>query len=48
MIIYEYKFLNGIPVLSAAQIFSNANESNGDATKAIDDVLDLPFNFCIS
>ena len=43
--IYEYKFLNGIPVLSAAQVFSYANEPNGDATKAIDDVLGLAVQF---
>ena len=43
--IYEYKFLNGIPVLSAAQVFSYANEPNGDATKAIDDVLVLAVQF---
>ena len=33
LIIYEYKFLNGISVLPAAQVFSFANEPNGDAMK---------------
>ena len=44
---YEYKFLNGISVLSAAKVFSYANEPNGDATKAIETFLDSPFNFCM-
>ena len=48
LMIYEYKFLNGIPVLSAGKFFSYANEPIGDATKAINDVLDSPFNFCMS
>ena len=43
--INEYKFLNGIPVLSAAQVFSCANKPNGDAIKAIDDVLGLAVQF---
>ena len=33
---------------SAAQDFAYANEPKGDATKAIDDVFGLAFNFCIS
>ena len=32
-------------VLSAAQVFSYANEPNGDATKAIDDVFGLAVEF---
>ena len=42
---HEYKLLNGIPVLSAAKVFSYANEPNGDATKAIDDVFGLAVQF---
>ena len=45
LIMYEYKYFNGIPVLSAAQVFSYANEPNGDATKAIDDVFGLAVQF---
>ena len=45
LIVYEYKFLNGIPVLSAAKVFSYGNEPNGDATKAIDDVFGLAVQF---
>ena len=45
LIKYEYKFINGIPVLSAARGFSYANEPNGDATKAIDDVFALAVLF---
>ena len=43
--IYEYKFLNGIPVMSAAKAFSYANEPNGGATKGIDDVFELAVEF---
>ena len=45
---YEFKFLNGIPVLFAAQVFSYANELNGDPTNAtvyIDDVFGLAVQF---
>ena len=45
LIIFEYKFLNGISVLSAAQVFSYVNEPKRDATKAIDDVYGLAFEF---
>ena len=45
LILYEYKFLNEIPVLSAAQVFSYANEPKGDATKAIDNVFGLAVQF---
>ena len=38
-------FLNGIPGLSAPKVFSYANEPNGDATKAIDDVFGLAVEF---
>ena len=43
--IYEYMFLNGISVLSAAKVFSYANEPNGDETKAIDGVFGLAVEF---
>ena len=42
---YEYKFLNQIPVWSAAKVFSYANELNRDATKAIDDVFGHAIQF---
>ena len=34
-------------VCFAAQVFSYANEPNGDATKAIDDVFGLVVRFCM-
>ena len=45
---YEYKFLNGIPVLFCSSSFfayKIANEPNGDATKAMDDVFGLAVEF---
>ena len=42
---YEYICLNGIPVLSAAHVFSYANEPSGDATKAVDDIFGLAVQF---